>query len=387
MNEVLPAQDDKLSAKQFHRWMKLGPWYAMFPLEFALQTIEAHTKPGQSVLDPFMGRGTTLAAAKMLDRNATGIEINPVAWIYASVKTQPAEKAAVLARLDELESLAKDKKIPKLPEFYDWCFHPRVLRFLLAAKKHLDWQNNEVDRTLMGIILVDLHGNIEDGLSNQMRQTKAMAPAYAVAWWKERGMHPTEKDPVAILKRKIEWRYHHGVHISGCQQVALHGDSTTMLTQARLLAPYHLLLTSPPYCGIINYNYDQWLRRWLLGGPELPKYSAGQYQNRLDNFGEYQHLLDTVFMQSAEQLHERAHVVVRTDARPKTLQATISALEKAFPGKHLSQIARPVFGKTQTTLFGDHSRKPGEVDIVMKPKIKRFTRGSALITDATVSLI
>ena len=27
-----------------------------------------------------------------------------------------------------------------------------------------------------------------------------------------------------------------------------------------------LLLTSPPYFGVTNYHYDQWLRLWLLGG-------------------------------------------------------------------------------------------------------------------------
>ena len=35
------------------------------------------TKPGQIVLDPFLGSGTTAAAASLLDRKYIGVEILP----------------------------------------------------------------------------------------------------------------------------------------------------------------------------------------------------------------------------------------------------------------------------------------------------------------------
>lgn len=375
---TVPFADAALR-KQLQRWMKLGPWYAMFPLEFAQASIEEHTKPGQAVLDPFMGRGTTLAAAKMLGRHAAGVEINPVAWLYAKVKTQPCEKEALLARLEEIAALSKETRLKRMPEFYSWCFHDDVRRFLLTAREALNWQDDPVDRTLMAIILVDLHGNVQDSLSNQMRQTKAMAPAYAVNWWKEQDMRPAKKDAAAILRRKIEWRYRHGLFTSKTKVLALHGDSTSVLQQTATLGPYHLLLTSPPYHGIINYNYDQWLRRWMLGGPELPKYSAGKYQDRYDNKEHYQQLLDKVFSEAALLLDDRAHVIVRTDARPFTLGATITALEKAFPGKSLTRVDRPFLRKTQTQLYGDRSKKPGEVDLILKPKRRRPSQKSAAL--------
>ena len=361
----------QFSKQQLSRWMRLGPWYAMFPLDFAQRTIEEHTKPGQAVLDPFMGRGTTLAAATMLGRQSLGIEINPVAWVYAKTKVQPCSIEPLLIRLSDIATKAKDVVRSPLPEFYSWCFCDEVLDFLLVARQELNWMDDQVDRTLMALILVDLHGNVDDSLSNQMRQTKSMAPAYAIAWWQAREMRPVSKDPLEIMKRKIAWRYHHGIHSSKTQSIALLGDSTKLLQQQTVMEPFHLLLTSPPYHSVINYNYDQWLRRWMLNGPELPLYSAGQYQNRLDNKGQYRELLTSVFSSAASMLHERGRIVVRTDARAFTLESTITALEAAFPEKSLSKIHRPFLGKTQTHLFGDRSEKPGETDLILKPKRKR----------------
>jgi DNA modification methylase len=51
--------------------------YAAFPLEIPELCIKASTKPGDVVLDPFMGAGTTAVAAGLNDRNYVGFEINP----------------------------------------------------------------------------------------------------------------------------------------------------------------------------------------------------------------------------------------------------------------------------------------------------------------------
>src|SRR5690606_41868113 len=40
------------------------PYYTMFPLEFPLARL-ARAKPGEWVLDPFCGRGTTMYAARL----------------------------------------------------------------------------------------------------------------------------------------------------------------------------------------------------------------------------------------------------------------------------------------------------------------------------------
>ncbi|HOF15922.1 MAG TPA: DNA methyltransferase [Bacteroidales bacterium] len=64
-----------------------GHWYfagtkqdkhlAMFPEELPHRLIKMFSFPGETVLDPFMGSGTTALAARNLARNSIGYEINP----------------------------------------------------------------------------------------------------------------------------------------------------------------------------------------------------------------------------------------------------------------------------------------------------------------------
>ncbi|MBI5916478.1 MAG: thermonuclease family protein [Bacteroidetes bacterium] len=64
-----------------------GHWYisgvrqdnhlAMFPEELPKRLIKMFSFPGENVLDPFLGSGTTSLVAKSLGRNSCGYEINP----------------------------------------------------------------------------------------------------------------------------------------------------------------------------------------------------------------------------------------------------------------------------------------------------------------------
>lgn len=47
------------------------------PLILASRVIGRYSQPGDTVLDPFCGTGTTLLAARQLERSAIGIDINP----------------------------------------------------------------------------------------------------------------------------------------------------------------------------------------------------------------------------------------------------------------------------------------------------------------------
>jgi hypothetical protein len=54
-----------------------GAHFATFPLEIPRRCIKAGSKPGDTILDPFGGSGTTALVADQLGRNAILIELNP----------------------------------------------------------------------------------------------------------------------------------------------------------------------------------------------------------------------------------------------------------------------------------------------------------------------
>ena len=50
---------------------------AQKPVELLTMLVDKYSQPGDLILDPFLGSGTTAVAAKMLHRNFIGIEISP----------------------------------------------------------------------------------------------------------------------------------------------------------------------------------------------------------------------------------------------------------------------------------------------------------------------
>lgn len=364
-----------LDAKIAARWSSFGPYYAMFPVEFARKVISDYTKPRDFVLDPFSGRGTTVFCAGEVGRDGLGIEINPVGWLYAHVKINPAGQRLVEARLDEIARLADPSapEIKNLPPFYKTCFCPQVLAFLLACRRELNWRNSKVDGTLMAFVIVYLHGRISEAgipqaLSNQMRQTKAMWPQYSLRWWKANGFtKPPAIDPVAFLKTRIAWRYTKGAPNLSESIVKL-GDARSVLARlpARLDGSFSLLLTSPPYCSVTSYYLDQWLRLWMLGEDPIPSRLGAGWKGKFEGRDKYKELVETVFLRSARLMADDAIIYIRTDAREFTRETTIAALEKAFPGKKRTIRPSPFTRKTQTALFGDKAKKPGEIDIILK---------------------
>ena len=253
----------------------------MFPQLFIHDAVINLTKPEEVVLDPFCGRGNGPFAATVLGRCALGIDVNPIAWLFAAAKLQPAPTPdLVTARLSEISEARRpsDRRSHNLFETMAWA--PAVRALLKAARRELDWRGSIVDRTLMAFVTLHMQDKQGGGLSNAMSPTIAYSPTYAVKWWTEKGfLRPPEVEPVAMLEDKIRRRYQYGVPVQASGTVLL-GDSRQKLQQQEP-ADAALLVTSPPYCGVTDYWNDHWIRLWMLGYPFRKNWTkSARYKNQ-----------------------------------------------------------------------------------------------------------
>ena len=351
----------------YGRWAGLGPYYAMFPVQFAREVIDGFCKKDGGVIDPFCGRGTVPFVAQATNRQSIGIDSNPVAWVFARAKTDTCRnKNGIIKRVHEIHQLSKKRDSEAKNEFQKWAWSPPALRFLNSARIHLDWQNNQIDRTLMGFILAGAHARKGDGISNQMQKSRAMGPHYSVRWWKERKMKPPKVDPVEHFTNRIKWRYRHGTINRENPATLYLGKAETKLSQIKK-REFDLLFTSPPYYNITSYLHDSWIRLWLLGeGKSIPDW---QRDRNIHGMVAYKEMMHKVFVRSKKMLKDNATVWVRTDARKFTQETTKEVLLENWGDKCLYH-RTDIPNKTQTEHFGRYMARTGEVDFLVCNKSK-----------------
>ena len=355
------------------RWARVGPYFAMFPMDYVEDVIHRHTRPGDAVLDPFAGRFSTTAMANYAGRPGCGIEINPLGWLYGRVKLNPAQQCGeVLRRVEDMRdaSVRYASEAGSMDEFFCFCYCEEVRRFLLACRNLLKWRTSPVDATVMASVMIVLHHGVGRGFSNQMHQAKAMAPRYSINWWKSRGMEtPPTVEPVAFLSRRIRWRYARGMFRCG-DGVALPGDSCVVLKSRRVRAwsqrhgGIKLLFTSPPYWSLVNYFKDQWLRLWMLGEDATQTERSHAFEKRFGEKNAYCDLMKTVFSQCAAMMRDDGVVVVRMDERRFTRDTILATLRECFPTyRRIHGVVTK--GRNQTVLFNRTAGQYGERDVVL----------------------
>lgn len=315
-----------------HRFHSLCPYFAMFPESFAERWIAELTSPGDVVLDPFSGRGTTPFQAILMDRQAIAGDINPVAFCLTRAKTNAPAAASLLRRITQLERCFDPSQWAEpaeaLPEFFHHAYARSTLVQLLYLRDSLGWRRSDVDCMLAALVLGVLHGESSKSrfyLSNQMPRTISTKPAYSVRFWKARGLAAPVRDVFGILRSRVRFRYES--ERPARKATVVEGDFRQLPHLLRQHeAPIRLAVTSPPYLDITNFEEDQWLRLWFLGGPPRVTYREVSKDDRHDVPSSYWRLIADMWRVLGCLLAKDSHVVIRMGGKRLEADAVVAGL-------------------------------------------------------------
>ena len=148
-----------------HAW---HPFPAKFPPQLPRFFIDALTSPGDTVLDPMCGSGTTLVEAVDSGRRAIGCDIDPLARLIAAVKLTPVDASEVI-RIGVEVLLAARRRVrddraalerglgarfdSKTRKFVDYWFLPAQQLELLALVEEIERLPDEQSRSFFQLVL------------------------------------------------------------------------------------------------------------------------------------------------------------------------------------------------------------------------------------------
>ncbi|MFO0605522.1 MAG: DNA methyltransferase [Polyangiales bacterium] len=260
----------KLLGRRYgHVFHSMCSYMGSFPAGLPRYFIEQFSAPGDVVLDPFSGRGTTALEACLADRVGIGVDLNPLAALLTDVKVAPPSYEQTILRIAELErsyvpAPVGDRAPPEIRMLFEETV---TLPQLLHLKESLGVAD-PVDRFLLASLAGILHGHhTRDVVSSRclsvsMPNTFSMSPAYLERYIREKGLARPPFNAFDKLRARMAHEFAEGTPARRGRGVR--GDARALST---ILAPgsAKLIVTSPPYLNVVRYGKFNWIRLWLLG--------------------------------------------------------------------------------------------------------------------------
>lgn len=243
--------------------------YHRYPAKFipqvAARLIREHSAPGDVVLDPFMGSGTTLVEALVAGRRARGCDLNPAALIAARAKTTPIAPDRLHVALRRFEQrlawLTEERRGPTL--------FPPPEPILPLNRERLDWWFPRGQQRSLGTILALIEAE-EDPAIRAFLRCAFSHTLKTASYWLMKSSKPTRDraklalgvpDPVRPLLRHLRKMQRANLVFWHTVPDALRrrpqracdlrlADARRLPWSARSVA---LVVTSPPY--VTSYEY------------------------------------------------------------------------------------------------------------------------------------
>ncbi len=232
--------------------------------------IERLTAPGDRVLDPFSGRGTTALEAALLGRRAAASDVNPLSRMLLEARLAPPAPDDIARRLREIPWAREVPLRDDLLVFY----HPETLHEIVALRDYLlarqaAGELDVVDRWIRMVAVNRLTGH-----SRGFFSVYTLPPNQAVSIGSQakinarREQVPPRRDvPKIILRKSLSLLADVDDEV---RRSLAASDPQLVVGPAAVLSgigdeSIDLVVTSPPFLDVVDYAGDNWLRCWFCG--------------------------------------------------------------------------------------------------------------------------
>ena len=242
--------------------------------------IDNLTKVGDTVYDPFMGRGTTPLQAAIMGRRSIGNDINPLCEYLIKPRMNTPTLADIQERLEEIPLL----KNIKMEDDFLVFFHPETLKRIISLREwFLDKKLDCIDEWIRMIALNRLTGHSAGFFS-----VYTMPPNQAISADSQRKINkkrkqtpqPRNVDELIIKKSKT-------LLSNGALKVDNFCFGSSPVNETKFINDdeVDLIVTSPPFLDVVDYKTDNWMRCWFAGiDPDKIKISEHRSMTDWQNF-------------------------------------------------------------------------------------------------------
>lgn len=235
------------------------------PLRIVDQFLE-EARPGQVLLDPFCGKGTSLLGGAIRGMKVYGGDVSPEAVLCSQAKVSALDAGRLV---EYVKTIGYQNHVANPPGRVQTFFSPKTTAQLMSIRRDLLKDLDETGPTrelavgataaLLGI----LHGRSQISLSIPSAHSYAMSPSYVQSYASKHGLRRPTRDVRSCLISKIEACFQDVPKAVGIVHQGSALDVAT--TFPNLKGKVDFVLTSPPYLSAQTYAKDNWLRLWFLG--------------------------------------------------------------------------------------------------------------------------
>ena len=243
---------------------QLAPYVGKLKSGMARALIEAYTREGETVLDPFCGSGVVPFEALSLRRNAIGNDLNPYAFVLTMAKCKaPKTLHEALEKaewcLSESQRVISRVNLQLIPIWARRFFHPRTLKETVALFRVLRAKD---EYFLLGCLLGILH-HVRPGFLSY--PSSHLVPYLRIKKYPRKDYPEMYRyrDLCSRLLAKVARAYRRYELIDSSL-------SWKVLQENAMCLPLpdesvDAVVSSPPYYGALDYGRDNRLRLWFLG--------------------------------------------------------------------------------------------------------------------------